>query len=643
MALLALGGWGDVLPMAVLLNAFINTTDNKVDIHDSLISSAIVPSPPPSAAAAVAVATLSSTAVSIRFITHEVYRARLNRMFGDLWHHPRVHLHCLDIPIIHELTPSSSPTAASQSSSSESNPKRQRVDTAPVKFTPITSDHITDRHDNDEKVDKQLDEMKMLYGACVGSSLIIINPCSLIGVHIAEAINYHNDCKHNDNDSGDANSNGKDGKRRDECRVMGMSYGMLPSHTADTSSMIRDARIRWPILFTRLQQAHCHRDANNDTKHDAKENDITNDACVINMDDINHWLAPLWNDAYVAFREWAGLSSYWLSECNTTDTPLPLTVPLIYGVSPVLMTPPSYWPRSVYISGHASCPVPRHWKCPSYVLDFINKHSTTMASASASSSPTSTSPDHPVGICYIGFGSMTSSIIGSVARRLGQSCDDAVLFLRRVLSKAVSDVGMTAIVYGLALPSTPPAAAATTTAAGSVAARDEDPSTTPPPTTTTIDDTHMLWLDANDYMYDTWLYPYCRVIIHHGGAGTVTTAIRASRPQVICAYAFDQHWWSQRITYNGIGVTCSLWNLLSPSPPTSPLSSSLSLSSLMCTELSSCIVRACGRDMCAMVDQYSHQLDSSETSVATNSRSINILHVLQHMHTGMPPSQEDVS
>jgi vancomycin aglycone glucosyltransferase len=42
--------------------------------------------------------------------------------------------------------------------------------------------------------------------------------------------------------------------------------------------------------------------------------------------------------------------------------------------------------------------------------------------------------------------------------------------------------------------------------------------------------------------------------VHHGGAGTTTTAARAGIPQVIVASFFDQPYWAHRVQALGIGV-----------------------------------------------------------------------------------------
>ena len=51
------------------------------------------------------------------------------------------------------------------------------------------------------------------------------------------------------------------------------------------------------------------------------------------------------------------------------------------------------------------------------------------------------------------------------------------------------------------------------------------------------------------------LLPHCRAIVHHGGIGTTSQALRAGLPQVIRPMAFDQHDNAARIAKLGCGVT----------------------------------------------------------------------------------------
>jgi vancomycin aglycone glucosyltransferase len=51
------------------------------------------------------------------------------------------------------------------------------------------------------------------------------------------------------------------------------------------------------------------------------------------------------------------------------------------------------------------------------------------------------------------------------------------------------------------------------------------------------------------------LFPRVAAIVHHGGAGTTTTAARAGVPQVIIPHNYDQFFWAHRVDQLGIGVS----------------------------------------------------------------------------------------
>jgi vancomycin aglycone glucosyltransferase len=49
------------------------------------------------------------------------------------------------------------------------------------------------------------------------------------------------------------------------------------------------------------------------------------------------------------------------------------------------------------------------------------------------------------------------------------------------------------------------------------------------------------------------LFPRCAGVVHHGGAGTTTTAARAGVPQVLVPHLLDQFYWAQRVSALGLG------------------------------------------------------------------------------------------
>lgn len=62
---------------------------------------------------------------------------------------------------------------------------------------------------------------------------------------------------------------------------------------------------------------------------------------------------------------------------------------------------------------------------------------------------------------------------------------------------------------------------------------------------------------TNDLLYlesvpHDWLLPKCKMIIHHGGAGTTSAGLRAGIPQVVVPFMADQPFWGSRV--HAIGV-----------------------------------------------------------------------------------------
>jgi sterol 3beta-glucosyltransferase len=51
-----------------------------------------------------------------------------------------------------------------------------------------------------------------------------------------------------------------------------------------------------------------------------------------------------------------------------------------------------------------------------------------------------------------------------------------------------------------------------------------------------------------------WLFPRCKTVIHHGGAGTTAAALRAGVPAIIVPHAADQPFWARRVYALGVGA-----------------------------------------------------------------------------------------
>jgi sterol 3beta-glucosyltransferase len=61
---------------------------------------------------------------------------------------------------------------------------------------------------------------------------------------------------------------------------------------------------------------------------------------------------------------------------------------------------------------------------------------------------------------------------------------------------------------------------------------------------------NMLYLDAVPH---DWLLPRCRMVIHHGGAGTTSAGLRAGIPNIVVPFTADQPFWGRRIHAIGAG------------------------------------------------------------------------------------------
>ncbi|PON43498.1 UDP-glucuronosyl/UDP-glucosyltransferase [Parasponia andersonii] len=50
-----------------------------------------------------------------------------------------------------------------------------------------------------------------------------------------------------------------------------------------------------------------------------------------------------------------------------------------------------------------------------------------------------------------------------------------------------------------------------------------------------------------------WLFPQCSAVVHHGGAGTTATGLRAGCPTTIVPFFGDQFFWGDRVHQKGLG------------------------------------------------------------------------------------------
>jgi len=60
----------------------------------------------------------------------------------------------------------------------------------------------------------------------------------------------------------------------------------------------------------------------------------------------------------------------------------------------------------------------------------------------------------------------------------------------------------------------------------------------------------VLYLEAVSH---DWLLPKCKMVIHHGGAGTTSAGLRAGIPNVVVPFTADQPFWGRRVYTIGVG------------------------------------------------------------------------------------------
>lgn len=59
-----------------------------------------------------------------------------------------------------------------------------------------------------------------------------------------------------------------------------------------------------------------------------------------------------------------------------------------------------------------------------------------------------------------------------------------------------------------------------------------------------------------------WLFPQLSAVIHHGGAGTTSTALRHGLPSIIIPFAYDQPLWARRVAELGAAHPPLSWQTL---------------------------------------------------------------------------------
>jgi sterol 3beta-glucosyltransferase len=60
----------------------------------------------------------------------------------------------------------------------------------------------------------------------------------------------------------------------------------------------------------------------------------------------------------------------------------------------------------------------------------------------------------------------------------------------------------------------------------------------------------MLFVES---LLHSWLFPRCKMVIHHGGAGTTGAALRTGVPNIVVPHTADQPFWGRRVHVIGAG------------------------------------------------------------------------------------------
>jgi UDP:flavonoid glycosyltransferase YjiC (YdhE family) len=71
------------------------------------------------------------------------------------------------------------------------------------------------------------------------------------------------------------------------------------------------------------------------------------------------------------------------------------------------------------------------------------------------------------------------------------------------------------------------------------------------------------------------LFRRCALVVHHGGAGTTTSAARAGVPQLLIPHLLDQFYWAGQVHTLGLGPPALKRRKLAPGPLAERISEAL--------------------------------------------------------------------
>ncbi|KAK3732918.1 hypothetical protein QZH41_012677 [Actinostola sp. cb2023] len=224
----------------------------------------------------------------------------------------------------------------------------------------------------------------------------------------------------------------------------------------------------------------------------------------------------LYLDDFGEFCESLGLPVCPYSELKPDD-PLPAPTPLLYGISPTVLEKPEYWPNSVTVCGY--------WYTE---LAYPSPDDITVLCPSHQSSKRilfkdfmSTLTKHQQRPLYIGFGSM---------EELGFFSSLDSVDLIGIINEGLLECDVKALLH---------------VEPDSILLK-------------AWEIMHKNVVNCNIYcitqqLSHTQLFPQCLAVMHHGGSGTVASAIRASVPQIVCPFMFDQSYWGDKVAWMGVG------------------------------------------------------------------------------------------
>lgn len=72
-----------------------------------------------------------------------------------------------------------------------------------------------------------------------------------------------------------------------------------------------------------------------------------------------------------------------------------------------------------------------------------------------------------------------------------------------------------------------------------------------PPEVTAAIESGLIYVQSGSVPH-TWLFPYCSLIVHHGGSGTCQTAALMGVPSVIVSHISDQFFMASVMHFNGL-------------------------------------------------------------------------------------------